>query len=93
MKKFILKFTTWLVLVVTIVICLVILSLIFFISVWIKNANLTKLILLDFGLVIVAGLVLISGIGCFEFMRSLLQVEKEVDEIERRENTPTINRS
>lgn len=80
MKKFVLKFVTWLVLVVTIVITMAILSLILFISIWIKDANMTKLVLFDFGLVILAGLVLVSGIGCFEFMRSFIQVEKEVEE-------------
>ena len=48
----------------------------------IKDANITKLILVDFILVIMAGLIFVVGLGFFEFITSFLKVEKQIEEIE-----------
>lgn len=88
MKSTLLKITAWIILLWCSILGLGILSLIFVILISIKDANLIKQIAVSAGLVILASLVFIAGLGFFEFVTSFLKVEEEIENIEEKPQSP-----
>jgi hypothetical protein len=82
MKKTLFKITAWLIFIWCVLLSLGVLSLIFVIFITIKDANIVKLILVDFILVVIAGIIFTVGLGVFEFVTSFLEVEKEIEKRE-----------
>lgn len=91
MKNTLLKITAWLVLIWCAILGLGVLSLIFVIIITIHDANLIKLVFVSLGLVILAALIFVVGLGFFEFMTSFVKVKEEIEEIESDKSHPQIN--
>jgi hypothetical protein len=81
-KHLIIKITAWFLLIIAILLGLGILSLVFFVSVYIKEANLLKIVLVDMGFILFGLLIIAIGVGFFEFILSLIKIEEEIEEIE-----------
>lgn len=80
-RNILLKITAWIILLWCFTLSLAFLSLIFVIFILIKDANVVKMIFVDIGLVVIAVLVFIVGLGFFEFVTSFVHVEEEIEEI------------
>ena len=81
MKNILLKITAWMVLIWCSISSLAALSFILLIFIFIKDVNKVKLILVDAGLVIAAGLVFIFGLGVFNFITSFVKIKQQFEEI------------
>ena len=80
MKNILLKISAWGILGFASFISLGVLSLIFFLGIYIKEVNPGKLIVLDLGIVIIAIIIFLLGFGLFELLLSFQRVEGEVAE-------------
>lgn len=78
----VIKTVVWSIFLFCLVGSLCLLTAIFFVSTYFKEANLYKVLLIDAGLVVIAFAVFILGLGALEFVREVDKVEKKVEEIE-----------
>lgn len=84
MKKTLFKFVAWGFLISSMIIGLFVISSIFFISFLVPEAKLIKLIFLDAIIFLVGFFIILVGFGLFEFFLSLIDVEEELKEIEKK---------
>lgn len=82
MKNILMKITAWLLLIWCSLLSLGAISLIFVISFSIRDANILKLVLVDGGLVVLASLIFIVGLGCFEFITSFVKVQEKIADVD-----------
>jgi len=81
-RNILFKITAWIILLWCFTLSLAALSLIFVLFILIKDANAVKMVFVDIGLVVIASLVFIVGLGFFEFVTSFVQVEEQIEELE-----------
>ena len=81
-RNILLKITAWIVLLWCFTLSLGALSLVFVFFILIKDANTIKMVFVDVGLVVIAGLIFVVGLGFFEFITSFVHVEEQIEEIE-----------
>jgi len=81
-RNFIIKTTAWIFLFTALILGLAVFSLIFLVSIYLKEANLFKIVLLDMGIILFGLLIITLGIGFFEFILSLIDIEEKIEEIE-----------
>ncbi|MCX6807138.1 MAG: YqhA family protein [Candidatus Berkelbacteria bacterium] len=82
MKNLLIKITAWIFLIISFVVGLAFIVLIFLLPFLIEEAKLSKLILFDIFLFLVGCVIIVVGFGIYEFFLSLIDIEKELAEIE-----------
>lgn len=90
MKNLLINIIAWIVVIATSFMSLVLIAGIFVLSTYFKSANLTKLLLVDCGILFLAFLIFITGLGFFELIRKeeksqeeIVELKEEVEKIER----------
>ena len=82
MKHFIIKLAAWIVFSLFILLSLGILSIVFFLFIWLKDVNMVKMIILDLVIILISVGTFVLGLGILEFVLSFIKVEKDLEEIE-----------
>lgn len=82
MKQFIIKMAAWIVFSLFTLLSLGILSIVFFLFVWLKDANMVKMIILDLVIILVSLGTFVSGLGILEFVLSFIKVENDLEDLE-----------
>ena len=85
MKNFLIKLTAWFILIISILFGLGFFALVVLLSIYIKEMNMIKLALVDMGLILFGLLFIALGLGFFEGIYSLLEIEEEIEGIVKKE--------